>query len=357
MDTKKTLDFAAGRLAKVPTRHGTTRSRPKASSYGTVRLGITPERECQKPEAVEAAPATTTPPPRPAPAKPKLARPRSVARRPDPAPAVVTVTGVMGRLRSLNVQDLRAWLCWVRRGQWARWVSRHWALAAATGVVATVAVAWSAFSGGPESPLGPQTPARAQAAAAPAPPARPARPAERKLEPAKPKAVTLDKPAPPAHRYTARQVQGFWAKMASLPSSWLEELRQARARVQANLPATAPQPQEPPKPQGAPAPTPPTFDYVPCPPGFHFTGAVQSADATFANINGHFVRVGGKVNGAVVVEITASSAVLEQEGKRFIVGFDTGSSTPASQDEDDAGQAKKPPATTQPAAGTGKSGD
>jgi hypothetical protein len=77
----------------------------------------------------------------------------------------------------------------------------------------------------------------------------------------------------------------------------------------------------------------------------------------FANINGRFVRVGGKVGGAVVVEITASSAVLEQEGKRFIVGFDMRSSAPAPQDEDDDVQAKKPPATTQPAARAGKSED
>jgi hypothetical protein len=149
--------------------------------------------------------------------------------------------------------------------------------------------------------------------------------------------------------------------MASLPSSWLKEVQEARARVQANppapTPATTPQPQEPPKPEDAPAPTPPTFDYVPCPPGFHFTGAVQSPGATFARINGQFVRVGGKVRGAMVVEINASSAVLEREGKRFIVGFDMGASAPAPQDEDDDVQTKNPPATTQPAARAGKSED
>ena len=359
MDTKKTLDLAAGRLAKVPTRHGTPRPRSKkASSYGTLRLGITPEREPQEPEAVEAAPATTeatpattTPPPRPESAKPKLTRPRPVARRADPAPAVVTVTGVMGRLRSLNIQDLRAW---VRRGRWVRWVSRPWVLAAAIGVVVTVAVAWSAFSGGLETTLVPQTPARAQAAAAPAPPARPARP-----EPAKPDAVALDGPAPPAHRDTARQVQGLWAKMASLPSSWLKQMREASPHVQPNpsVPATTAEPLEPPKPEKAETPTTPTYAYVPCPPGFHFTGAVQSPGATFARINGQFVRVGGKVGGAMVVEINASSAVLEREGKRFIVGFDMGASAPAPQDEDDDVQAKKPAATTQPAAGAGNSGN
>ena len=105
MDTKKSLDLVAGRLANVPTRHGTPK---RASSYGASRLGLTPDREPQEPEAVEAIPATTAPPARPVPAKPKPARPRPVARRADPASAPLAVAGVMGRLRSLNVENLRA---------------------------------------------------------------------------------------------------------------------------------------------------------------------------------------------------------------------------------------------------------
>lgn len=363
MDTKKSLDLAAGRLAKVPTRHGSPRPRPKgASSYGTSRLGITPDKECQEPEAVEATPATTAPPARPGPTKPKPARPRPVARRPDPAPAPVAVAGAMGRLRSLNVENLR------------EWVRRPWVLAAAVGVVATVAVAWFAFSGGPEPPLGPQTPARAHAAVAPAPPAPPARPAKSAEpkpepipvapepivpEPANPDPVALDEPAPPAHRVTASRGRRLSARTASLLSSWLKEAREAGAHVQPSpsAPAPAAEPQEPPEPEKAAAPAPPTYAYVPCPPGFHFTGAVQQPDATFANINGRFVRVGGKVGGAKVVKINASSAVLEREGKRFIVGFGMGAPAPAPQDEDDDVQAKKPPATTQPATRAGNSED
>jgi hypothetical protein len=145
--------------------------------------------------------------------------------------------------------------------------------------------------------------------------------------------------------------------MASLPSAWLKQVRDARPQVQPDpsVPAPAAQPQEPPKPEQAAPPTPPTYDYVPCPPGFHFTGAVQSSGASFANINGRFVPVGGKVGGARVVEISASSAVLEREGKRFIVGFDAETAAPTTQDEDV--QDKSPPATTQPAAGAGNAGE
>ncbi len=335
MDTKKSLDLAAGRLAKVPIRHGTSRPRPKgASSYGTSRLGITPDKECQEPEAVEATPATTAPQAKPGPAKPKPARPRPVARRPDPAPAPIAVEGVMGRLRSLNVEYLRAW------------VRRPWVLAAAVGTVATVAVAWFAFSGGPDAPLRPQTPARAHAAGTPAPPARPAKP-----EPAEPDPVALDEPAPPAHQVAASRGRRLSARTASLLSAGIKEARAAGAHIKPSPSAPAPA-AEPPEPEKAATPAPPTYAYVPCPPGFHFTGAVQQPNATFANINGRFVRVGGKVSGARVVKINASSVVLEREGKRFVVGFGMGAPAPAPQDEDedDDVQAKKPPATTQPAA-------
>jgi hypothetical protein len=259
---------------------------------------------------------------------------------------VVTVAGVMGQLRSLKAENLRAW------------VRRPWVLAATIGVVATVAVAWFAFSGGQAPPLAPRTPARAQAAA-PAPPARPAKPAEPKPEPAKPDPVALGEPAPPAQPGTPGRVPDLWGRMASLPSSWLKEVRETWPRVQPNpsVPAPAAEPRDPPKPEKAPASPPPTCAYVPCPPGFHFTGAVHSAEATFANINGQFVPVGAKVGGARVVEINASSAVLEQEGKRFVVGFDMGASAPAPQDKDDDAQAKTPPAATQPAAGAGNSPD
>jgi len=363
MDTKKSLDLAAGRLTTVPTRHGTPRPRTKkGSSYGTMRLGITPDREHQEPEAVEATPVTTAPPARPGPAKPKLAQPRPVARRPDPAPAVAAVAGVMGRLRSLNVENLRAW------------VRRPWILASAIGVVASVAVAWFAFSGGPQTPLGPQTPARAHAAVSPAPPApapRLAKPAEPKPEPvpvapepivpepAQSDPVALDGPTPPASRVAASLGRRISAITDSLLSSWLKGAGEARPNVQPSPsdPAPAAKPPEPPKPEKVAAQAPPTYDYVPCPPGFQFTGAVQCSDGAFANINGHFVPVGGEVGGAKVVKINVSSAVLEKEGKRFIVCFGMGASAPATQGEDADGQAKKPPATTQPAAKAANSGD
>jgi len=347
MDTNKSLDLAAGRLAKVSTGHGPPRPRPeRASSYGASRLGITPDRQHQEGEAVEVAPAITAPPARPAPTEAKPARPRPLARRLDPAPELVAVTGVMGRLRSLNLGNLRVWV-------------RRPGVLAAAGTMAAVAVAWFAFSGGPESPLGPQTPARAHGAVAPASPARPARLAEAKPEPvpvapkpvvgepAKPNPVALDGPAPPVQQLTARQGLRLSARTASLLSSWLKEAREALPHPAAPTPAT--KPRQPPKPEKNTVPTPPTYTYVPCPPGFRFTGAVQHPDGAFADINGRFVRVGGKVSGARVVKINGSSAVMEREGKRFVVSFGMGTPAPPRQDDGDDIRAKKPPVTTQPA--------
>ncbi len=352
MDTKKNLDLAAGRLAKVPTRHGTPRPRPKkTSSYGTARLGITPDAEGQEPEAVEVAPARTAPPASSEPVRAKPARPEPVARQPDPAPAAMAVTDSMGRLQALGV------------GKLFECIRRRWVLAAAIGMVATVGVAWLVFSGGPGSTVLPQTPARAHAAVATA--KHQARPAPVSVapkpiapEPASPEPVATDDPAPPAHRGTTRGNPRFSARTTALLSGLFKDAREAWPHAQPSPSAPAPpvKPHEPPKPEKAAAPAPPTYDYMPCPPGFRFTGAVQRPGATFANINGRFIRVGGKVGGATVVKINTSSAILEMEGKRFVVCFsmEAPKNDDEDEDEDDKddedNQADKPTATTQPAA-------
>lgn len=362
MDTNKNLDLAAGRLAKIPTRHGTPRPHRKgASSYGTARLGITPEAEIQEPEVAEVAPAITALPAKPEPLKAKLNLPKPIASRPDPSPAAMVVADSMGRFQSL-ITELR------------EHIHRRWALAAAAGAVATIGIAWLAFSGGPEQTLLPQTPARAHAAAAPAKPqARPAtvvvapKPVapepvpvvvarEQILpEPATPDPVTPDDPAPTVHPGGDRGNRRLSARTASLLSSLLTDAREAWPHGKASPAAPVVKSPEPPKPEKVAAPKQATYAYVPCPPGFRFTGAVLRPGATFANINGRFVPVGGKVGGAKVVEINTSSAVMEMDGKRFVVCYSMTPTKSESNDEDDEGkddddQTDKPAATTQPAA-------
>ncbi|MHC4788765.1 MAG: hypothetical protein ACYS8K_06105 [Planctomycetota bacterium] len=87
-----------------------------------------------------------------------------------------------------------------------------------------------------------------------------------------------------------------------------------------------------------------TWQYIPCPPGFQFTGVVQRPDGALAAINGRFVRIGSKVNGAKVVRISNSSVEMELDGKRFLVAFGREKSravTPEEEETDEEEQGEK----------------
>jgi len=98
--------------------------------------------------------------------------------------------------------------------------------------------------------------------------------------------------------------------------------------------AEPPAPSPPPAPPAAPARA-SVPSYVPCPPGFRFTGAIRQPNGWRANLNGRFVPVGAKVNKARVVRIGRSSVEMEREGRHFFVGFGRSRPKPAQPVERD----------------------
>jgi hypothetical protein len=59
--------------------------------------------------------------------------------------------------------------------------------------------------------------------------------------------------------------------------------------------------------------------YQPCPPGFDLTCILKSGPSHWAIINGQIVDVGQTVNGAKVIRISPEAAVMELNGKQFIL--------------------------------------
>lgn len=65
----------------------------------------------------------------------------------------------------------------------------------------------------------------------------------------------------------------------------------------------------------------PRLRYISCPPGFTFTGIVETPTGKLANINGTFVGVGDMFNGARLVEIKGFVVEMELENQRFLLGI------------------------------------
>jgi len=327
MDTKKGLDLAAGRLARIPAPSGKPRAgRPRAAgSYGTERLGITAKADPPAPREKGLAPA-------PSPPQPARWRDR------------------LGDLRAL--------------GKYAR---RPWVWAAALGTVAAVTLA-CLLSGGAEEGT---TPLRAVAQVrrpSPAAAASTKGPAARQAPADADDGRAESQPAPPgaAASTPARRRPGADPVTEGVSSflRWVGEAgaraaRQRRApeRIDVQAPDAAARSQgSPAEPaargedastaKGQAAPAPPVVQYGPCPPGFRFTGAIRQPTGVFANVNGKFVRVGGTVSGAKVIKIGRSSVEMERDGRRFIVGFGTGPRRRVERDEADAAEqdANEPPA-------------
>jgi hypothetical protein len=336
MDTKKGLDLAAGRLARIPGPSGKPRAgRPKAAgSYGTERLGITAKAD---------PPAAEAPLPPPAP------REKGLTPAPSP-PQPARWRDRLGDLRAL--------------GKYAR---RPWVWAVALGTVAAVTLACFLPGGADEG----TTPLRAVAQVrrpSPAAAASTNEPAARQAAADADDGRAENQPAPPgaaasspAQRSPGADpvTEGVSSFLRWVGAAGARAARQRRAaeRIDVEAPDAAARSQRSPaapaaggedastaKGQAPPAPA--AVQYGPCPPGFRFTGAIRQPTGVFANINGRFVRVGGTVSGAKVIKIGRSSVEMERDGRRFIVGFGTGPRRRVEPDEADAAErdANEPPA-------------
>ena len=357
MESKKGLDLAAGRLTRLPGRRRDTRSGPpgKASSYGAERLGIVADAASQaaddRPAPREAAGERPDPgASRPEPPAPPAERPTVEETAPAGAPARATAR--WGQVASL----------W-RHGR------RPWVLAAAAGLAA-VAVTCLLWVGGHDDAPVPRTLAQAVEAAPARPPsvpvaARPEAPAEVDPPRARPPAAADTRPAEAQHAEPEPPTESPMSTPASRKAaaealketmaSWVAWAGAAarRARRQARLravaagtaevphgPKNAARPPEKPAPRdgagqghgSGPAKAPPraaSRQYVPCPPGFRFAGAVRQPNGVFANINGRFIRLGGTLGQARLVKVGKSSVEMEQNGKRFVIGFGHSQAPPA----------------------------
>jgi hypothetical protein len=70
-----------------------------------------------------------------------------------------------------------------------------------------------------------------------------------------------------------------------------------------------------------------------CPPGIRCTGVFQQPTGSIATINGRFLRVGDRANGAKVVRISPMSVEMELDGKRFLVAITPARVRPVRGDE------------------------
>lgn len=358
MDTKKGLDLAAGRLARIPGPRGGPRSAPRkrTSSYNTERLGLTAE--------ADPLPAGRSQPPS-----------SRGDTRADPAPASPDVAG--SRHRLVDVEAL-----------W-KYARRPWAWAAALGIVAAVTLA-CLFRGGANEGT---TPPRAIAQVPGSKPAG-AVTTDETAPGEVPVAVdsdrTVDEPPAPVEPASKPALpKGARDSVTARVSSFLRWVRatgvragrqgSALARIDAQRPAGAMRSGGDPvrpaatgsgsegtatSPRGDGSSTDPNEDgssartkapgapasplYTPCPPGFTFTGAIRQPTGVFANINGRFVRVGDTVSGARVVKIGRSSVEMELDGVRFVVCFGSAPQRRADTDETGPdGQAPAEPVSTE----------
>ncbi|MCD6304481.1 MAG: hypothetical protein J7M21_05920 [Planctomycetes bacterium] len=124
----------------------------------------------------------------------------------------------------------------------------------------------------------------------------------------------------------AGQSSGAAAPPAAPPAETAAAAQQAQGRP--GSPATRPASEQ-------------AVTYVPCPPGFSFTGIVRQGGHVTANVNGRFVGVGQTVAGAKVVKITMMAVELQRGDKRFVVSFGRRAAPPqrrAGQAQDDRAQ-------------------
>jgi len=101
--------------------------------------------------------------------------------------------------------------------------------------------------------------------------------------------------------------------------------RVRRKPAVATKPAAVPKPSDPPKTDDPPKPKPkPILSAAAAgvkPSTFRINGIMFNGPDSMAIINDSVYRIGQKVSGAVIINITPSSVILEMDGKRFSVGM------------------------------------
>lgn len=361
MTTKKSLDLAAGRLANIPSgrRHARSPASTKANSYGRKRLGITADA------AIEPANQPT----RGGEQGSNLARilqqhrqrqaelKRPVRPQPPPKPSIqpsapqTEDASVFRRIKEICTSSPR----------------RTASAAAVAGVVVLVS-AWLIWRcGGGKAGLGAPSVARAAPAARPIAP-NPVRPAQGVLQPppslnqspqaatrpaqsrTMPRAGTKPPGSKPGQTAAARiaaileLARSLTGRSDGAGKPPAIGLRPPVGRAGPTKPPTT-APAQPSRPAAQAPPPAPAYRYMPCPPGITLSGVVQQPDGALANINGRFVAVGETVDGAKVVRITPLSVEMELDGKRFLVGFNSGGGpsgdSGASGADEDEGEGEK----------------
>lgn len=366
MSTKKGLDLAAGRLTDIAA--GPPSSRPsrtkKASAYSRKRLGITSDKEAD-------AAQRTKPPPR------STEEDRRSTEEDRPTPLLQERAAARARHREAAAKGQFDWL--LHEGGdppdsgaspgdeslFRKIVRRPKALAAGAGTVLAVSLllVWG-LSGSdkpdPQAPSATRTPRPARPRRpSPKPPARagssrgaraPTR-TNRAPSPAPAAAAARPKPDPGKTRIGAADVRPpvagrASAKPAARPKATNPLLATiasllARAKPRSDRPAASrksPGATSPAKPAGSGKATKPPssrqpWQYMSCPPGIRCTGVFQQPTGSIATINGRFLRVGDRANGAKVVRISPMSVEMELDGKRFLVAISPERVRPDRSDE------------------------
>jgi hypothetical protein len=366
MSTKKGLDLAAGRLTDIAA--GPPSSRPsrtkKASAYSRKRLGITSDKEA---DAAQRA--------KPAPPSPEEDRRSTEEDR--PTPLLQERAAARARHREAAAKGQFDWLMQEEASQedagaspgdeslFRKIVRRPKALAAGAGTVLAVSLllVWG-LSGSdepdPQAPSATRTPRPAR----PRPPS-PKRPApargnqdaraptrtNRTPSPAPAVAAARPKPEPGKIRVGAANVRPPVAgRPSAKPAPRPKAANPLLATIASLLNRAKPQPDpsavtrkspgatSPAKPAGSgKAAKPPSgrqpWQYMSCPPGIRCTGVFQQPTGSIATINGRFLRVGDRANGAKVVRISPMSVEMELDGKRFLVAISPERVRPDRSDE------------------------
>jgi len=350
-------DIVSGRLADVGRKQPSSRAAKTKANYSAERLGITAAED-------EAAPPSPAPAPTAPLAQQKSAMiddaeaipiqftspsayvqprdaapiPRVLPRRLAPAPSLPSEAETMSEPQPLARS--------IRPGLNGLTLPRGKVLVAVVlGAIAAALVIWSLFrsSGSPQ---------QAQAFSPVTPPAAEARTAvqaqakeDKKLDESAGAAMAKeDLFGKRLREAVARPAPGTETQAPSRPLETQPVIEPAAERMPG-----------PSSPAGPPAlaKAPAELQYRSCPSDIVLSGVVSQPNGPLANINGRFVGVGDRVNGAKVVKIDSFAVEMELDGKRFTATF----GPPAPPTEDSSGEERSQdkaasgnsPAQSQPA--------